>query len=116
VVLAGKGLNGKTELTNGLEHINAHTVEGGAGRDLEAAVLAGDGGAFLATQFNSNLILTSEAQIYYDYFINVEVDGIDIHAAIKENLNKAWEAADDKTKEYIRPHYEAFSDWTRFLE
>jgi hypothetical protein len=75
-----------------------------------------DGGAFLATQFNSNLILTSEAQIYYDYFINVEVDGIDIHAAIKENLNKAWEAADDKTKEYIRPHYEAFSDWTRFLE
>ena len=44
----GQGLDGQTHLAHGFEHVDAHTVEGRTGLTLKAAVLAGDGGAFLA--------------------------------------------------------------------
>ncbi len=47
---------------------------------------------------------------YYNYFIDIDADGVHLLEAIQETLDKAWEAADDKAKEYIRHPRECFAD------
>jgi hypothetical protein len=69
-----------------------------------------------AQVFNSGMTLFRTSEYYFDFFIDVEVDGIHIYTAIQEALAKAWEAADDRAKEFIRRPYEVFEDWERFLQ
>ena len=47
---------------------------------------------------------------YFDFFIDVDVDDVNILEAIQETLEKAWEAADDCAKEYISRPRECFAD------
>ncbi len=75
------------------------------------------GGELIPLEFNAKINLIRDAQYYFDYFIGVETDnGVNIYAAIQESLTKAWEAADDRAKKFIRPAYEAFTDWERFIQ
>ncbi len=70
----------------------------------------------LPYEFNAKINLSCDQQYYFDYFLDVEVDGVYIIEAITDALNRAWEAADDKAKEFIRRPYEVFQDWEQFLE
>jgi len=71
----------------------------------------------LPYEFNAKINLSCDQQYYFDYFLDVEVDGVYILDAITDALTRAYEAADDRAKEFIRRPYEMFSgDWTRFLE
>ncbi len=69
-----------------------------------------DGAEFLPTQFNSVYMWNAYPLTYFDNFIDIEVDGVYILEAIQETLEKAWEAADDRAKEYIGRPRECFAD------
>ncbi len=75
------------------------------------------GAEIIPYEFNANLTITRDQQYYFDYFMDFELeDGTYYLDAVTNALTKAWEAADDKAKEFIRHPYEVFSgDWTRFL-
>ena len=53
----------------------------------------------------------------YDYFLDIETeDGENVLVTLGEILTKAYEAADDRAKEFIRYPYEMYQDWERILE
>jgi len=52
---------------------------------------------------------------YFDYYLDVEVEGVHILDSIREALARAYEAADDTGKSYIQPVLEAFEGWEDFL-
>jgi hypothetical protein len=70
------------------------------------------GAELIPLDFNS-MILWNRDKPYYDlYFLDVETDdGVHILDGLKEALNRAWEAADDKAKEFIRYPYEVYQNW-----
>jgi hypothetical protein len=75
-----------------------------------------DGSEYLSTQFNANHRWSALPASYYDNFLDVEVDGVHILTGIREALENAWNAADEKTKVLIeRPRY-AFNNWESFTE
>ena len=75
------------------------------------------GGINMLDDYNSEMTQYRQQQYYYDYFLDVETaDGVYVLDALKEALSKAWEAADDHAKEFIRRPYEVFEDWERFLQ
>jgi hypothetical protein len=52
----------------------------------------------------------------HDYFMDFEMeDGTYYPDAVRDALTKAWEAADERAKEFIRRPYECFLDWERFI-
>ena len=71
----------------------------------------------IASEYNARFKLTCDAEYYYLYVFDNDVDGVYFLDGVKEILTRAWEAADDRAKEFIRQPYEVFSDdWTRFIE
>jgi hypothetical protein len=68
-------------------------------------------------EFNSKIKWNINSQYYYFNFLNIETDdGVMILDGLVDAITKAWEAADDKTKEFIRRPYEVFTGgWERFL-
>ncbi len=72
----------------------------------------------LPYEFNAKIKWNISQQYYYDYFMDFDLeDGTYYLDALTAAITRAYEAADDKTKEFIRQPYEVFSgDWTRFLE
>ncbi len=76
-----------------------------------------EGAAIIPTEFNARIQLFFDASYYLNYFLDVETeDGVHILSALKDALTRAYEAADDKAKEFIRRPYECFRDWEQFLE
>ena len=74
------------------------------------------GGEIIPTEFNAKINLIRDAQYYYDYFMDFEMeDGTYYPDAVRDALTKAWEAADERAKEFIRRPYECFLDWERFI-
>ncbi len=74
------------------------------------------GGEIIPTEFNAKINLIRDAQYYYDYFMDFEMeDGTYYPDALRDVLTRAYEAADDKAKEFIRRPYECFLDWERFI-
>jgi len=69
-----------------------------------------DGAAIMSTEFNNVVQFATPPMTYWDYFINVTVDGVDILGGIQEALENAWNAANDVQKERIRHMREIFSD------
>ncbi len=76
------------------------------------------GAEIIPYEFNAKITITRDAEYYFMYFMDFELeDGTYYLDAVTEALTKAWEAADDKTKEFIRYPYEVFSGgWERFVE
>ncbi len=71
----------------------------------------------LPYEFNADIRLSLGADYYFMYFLDFELeDGTYFLDAVKNALNKAYEAADDKAKEFIRHPMEIFEDWTRFID
>jgi hypothetical protein len=67
-------------------------------------------------EFNAHIAGGRDLQYYYDYFLDVETeDGVYVLDGLKDALTRAWEAADDRAKEFIRYPYEIFRDWEHFL-
>jgi len=69
-----------------------------------------DGAELMSTEFNNIYELTTPPMTYWDYFINVTVDDINILEGIQDALNKAWDAANDAEKEHIRYMKEIFDN------
>jgi hypothetical protein len=61
-----------------------------------------EGGETMLSDFNVNYYLWTGIETVWDYFLDIEVDGVHIISAIKETLHKAYDAADDRGKEHIR--------------
>ena len=75
------------------------------------------GAETILTAFNAEYYYYTGAWYYYLYFLDVETeDGTNILEALGETLTKAYEAADDRAKEFIRYPYEMYQDWERILE
>jgi len=75
-----------------------------------------EGAEFIKYEFNMNVTWMRDQQYYFDYFIDIDTaDGVHIYSAIQDALTKAWEAADDRAKEFIRYPYECFMDYERLL-
>ncbi len=61
--------------------------------------------------------LTRDADFYHLYILDNEVDGVNFLDGVRDILTRAYEAADDRAKEFIRYPYEIFSkDWTEYIE
>ncbi len=64
----------------------------------------------LPYEFNSGINWGRDQEYYYIYFLDIETDdGVYIIDALTEALTKAWEAADEKVKEFIRWPYECYT-------
>ncbi len=72
------------------EYYRLLDISWAAGRDL------------VAGEFHNHMKFNRDALAYWDYFIDIEVDGVYIYDAICEALGSAWEAADDDAKVHIR--------------
>ena len=53
-------------------------------------------------EFNQVFLWWTGLQVIYDYFLDIEVDGVHILTAIQETLHKAYDAADEQGKSHIR--------------
>ncbi len=70
----------------------------------------------LPSEFNAKIKLHLSQEYYFNYFLDIETeDGVYILDALKDAITRAYEAADDKAKEFIRWTYEVYQDWERFL-
>ncbi len=70
----------------------------------------------LPYEFNAKIRWNFDQQYYYDYFLDIETDdGVYILDALKDAITRAYEAADDKAKEFIRRPYELYQDWAKVL-
>ncbi len=69
-----------------------------------------DGADLMSTEFNNVYKFSTPPMTYWDYFINVTVDDINILEGIQDALNKAWDAANDAEKEHIRYMKEIFDN------
>ena len=75
-----------------------------------------DGSAATLTAFNAEYYYYTGAWYYFLYFLDVETEnGTNILEALGETLTKAYEAADDRAKEFIRYPYEMYQDWEKVL-
>ncbi len=72
----------------------------------------------LPYEFNAKIKWNISQDYYLNYFLDIETDdGVYILDALTDAITRAYEAADDQTKEFIRRPYEMFSqDWTRFVD
>ena len=70
-----------------------------------------DGREAMDAEFNIYHTWGTNPDVYFMYYIDVTVDGIYIYDAIKEALNKAWELADERARQYLIRPIEAFADW-----
>ena len=52
----------------------------------------------MALEFNCYMTYNTAYITIWDYFLNIEVDGVNIVEAIKDALSKAYEAANDTQK------------------
>ncbi len=69
-----------------------------------------DGRDTMEGEFNCYYLWNFMAPNYWLYFLDVEVDGVSIIEAIQENLNKAYEAANDIQKERLRYIVEVYNN------
>jgi hypothetical protein len=70
----------------------------------------------LPYEFNAKIRWNFDQQYYYDYFLDIETDdGVYILDSLKDAITRAYEAADDKAKEFIRRPYELYQDWAKVL-
>jgi len=68
-------------------------------------------------EFNAHIGLGKDQFYYTDYFLDIETPDVEnVLDGLKDALTRAWEAADDRAKEFIRRPYEVFEDWSRILE
>ncbi len=76
-----------------------------------------DGCEYHASQFNANCRWDTDVGVYLWDFLDVEVDGVHILTALREALDKAWEAADDRAKVHISRPRECFAEgkWEEFV-
>jgi hypothetical protein len=76
-----------------------------------------DGCQYHASQFNANCRWDTDVGVYLWDFLDVEVDGVNILTALRETLDKAWEAADDRAKVHISRPRECFAEgkWEEFV-
>jgi thioredoxin reductase len=75
------------------------------------------GAETILTAFNAEYYYYTGAWYYFLYFLDVETeDGVNVLEALGETLTKAYEAADEKAKEFIRYPYERYQDWEKVLE
>ncbi|MBE6598629.1 MAG: DUF4838 domain-containing protein [Ruminococcaceae bacterium] len=75
-----------------------------------------EGAEYYGEQFNSLLKFYAEPWEYYYNFLDIEADGVYIFDALKEALDKAWNAADDTVKERIRQARESYENWETFVQ
>jgi hypothetical protein len=67
-------------------------------------------------EFNAHIGLGKDQFYYMDYFLDIETpDGVYVLDGLKDALSRAWEAADDRAKEFIRYPYELFQNWEKLL-
>jgi hypothetical protein len=70
------------------------------------------GAEIISTEFNATIAWVHDIQYYLLYFVIVDTDDcVYILDAIRETIDKAWEAADDRAKEFLRRTYEAVQTW-----
>jgi len=69
-----------------------------------------DGGEYMLEESLPTLRLINYPVDYFNYFIDVEVDGVHVLTAIQETLHKAYDAADDNGKEHIRYIMETYDN------
>ncbi len=69
-----------------------------------------DGKEMMATEFNLYYSWNTVPLTYWDYFLNVEVDGINVVETLRDLLHQAYDAADEKGKERIRYRVEVFDN------
>ena len=66
--------------------------------------------------FNAEYYMYKGPWYSFLYFLDVETeDGTNVLEGLAELLTKAYEAADDKAKEFIRYPYEIFQDWESLI-
>ena len=69
-----------------------------------------DGNEAMTLEFNLYYSLATSPDIYWDYFLNIEVDGVNIYEAIVDVLHKAYDAADEVGKEHLRYSLEVYDN------
>jgi len=75
------------------------------------------GSETILTAFNAEYYYYTGVWYYYDYFLAIENDeGVYILDELGKILTKAYEAADDRAKGFIRYPYEMYQDWERILD
>jgi hypothetical protein len=76
-----------------------------------------EGKELLAEEFNMRVTVENSPSFYHLYFLDFELDdGTYFLDAVRDVLDKAYEAADDKAKTFIEWPKEVYQDWTRFLQ
>jgi hypothetical protein len=73
-----------------------------------------DGREAMDAEFNIYHSWGSNPDVYFMYYIDITVDGIYIYDAIKDALNRAWELADERARQYLIRPIEAFADWEEY--
>jgi hypothetical protein len=73
-----------------------------------------DGTETMASEFNVFHKWNTDPAWYFQYYLDIEVDGIYIYDAIKEALAKAYELADERAKGYLERPIWAFDDWEEY--
>ena len=70
----------------------------------------------LPYEFNAKIKLHLDSTYYYNYFMDFDLpDGTYFPEALHNVLSKAYEAADDRAKEFIRYPLECYEDLEQFL-
>jgi len=67
-----------------------------------------DGRQMMAMEFNVYYVWNTAPEMYWDYFLNIELDGVNIYEALTETLHKAYDAADEAGKERLKYKIEIF--------
>ncbi|MBE6599137.1 MAG: DUF4838 domain-containing protein [Ruminococcaceae bacterium] len=75
-----------------------------------------EGTRLMAEEWNVFQKWNTNPVSYFDYYLDIEVDGVYILDAIRAALDKAWEAADDRAKGYIRRPREAFANFEAYVD
>ena len=76
-----------------------------------------EGSATLAEEFNRRATVENDPMFTYFYFLDFDLDdGTYFLDAVRDVLEKAYEAADEKAKTFIEWPREVYQDWTRYLE
>jgi len=69
-----------------------------------------DGSETMSAEFNCYYTWSTSADMYWDYFLNIEVDGVCMVESIQETLHKAYDAANDEQKERLRYIVEVYDN------
>ena len=76
-----------------------------------------EGASVIPESFNADINVDRDARYYYDYFLDFDMeDGTYYLDAVRDVLQRAYDAADDTAKTFIEWPLEVYQDWTRFLD